>query len=335
MNTRDHAVVFHEHGGPEVLKIEPAVDRPLRSGEVRFAVSAFALNRGDLMFLRGEYYTIPELPSRLGSEAAGIVTAVAPDVTDFRVGDRVGSLPFFTVHHGVQGTTATVPADYLAPTPEFLDDIEACSIWMQYLTAYFAFQGASRVEEGDTVLVTAAASSAGLGALQVASLLGARTVATTRSTAKAELLRAAGATAVVHPGSRSLAATIHEVSGGRGVAVAFDSLGGDSLNDYAEHLAPGATVLGLGMLSGRLPTIPMAEMCRAEAVFRPFSLFNHMARADERRTGVEFVQKAVHAGLRPRIGATFAFPDLVAAYYAMESNRHVGKIVVRCPAGEC
>src|SRR5689334_22961923 len=91
-----HAVVFRKYGGPEVLQVEEQEQRSLADREVRLDVLAFALNRADLMFIHGEHYTIPVFPSRIGSEAVGIVTEVADGVHEFAVGDRVTAIPFFT-----------------------------------------------------------------------------------------------------------------------------------------------------------------------------------------------------------------------------------------------
>jgi NADPH:quinone reductase-like Zn-dependent oxidoreductase len=325
-----HAVVFRKYGGPEVLQVEEQEQRSLADREVRLDVLAFALNRADLMFIHGEHYTIPVFPSRIGSEAVGIVTEVADGVHEFAVGDRVTAIPFFTTTDGVQGASAVVPADFLTPAPIGLDDAEACSVWMQYLTPYFAFEEVARLRKGDTVLITAAASSAGLGALQMACVLGLRTVATTRSPDKVELLLRSGATAAVVMGSDDLGAEIDRVSGGRGLAAAFDPVGGTSLDGYVDHLARGATVFGYGTLSDRLPEIPVAAMCRAQAVFHPYSMFNHVVDPEQRARGCKVILDAIQAGeLRPTIDRVFGFDQVVDAYHYMESNQQAGKIVVR------
>lgn len=134
------AKVIHvsKPGGAEHLSIDE-VDVPKPGpGEVRFKVSAFALNRADILYIGGEHYTELKLPSRVGSEAAGVVDAVGPGVESHAVGDRVSSIPFFTAQtdrYGVQGEYAIVPAPFLAQWPEGFSAVEGCSVWMQYLTA--------------------------------------------------------------------------------------------------------------------------------------------------------------------------------------------------------
>ncbi len=330
MTVRDRAVIFHGFGGPEVLRVEEVPPRALTGREVRIDVQAFALNRADLMFIHGEHYTIPRFPSRIGSEAVGLVTEIGPEVQGLSVGDRVSSIPFFTTTDGVQGTSAVLPEDYLVHSSPELSDAEACAVWMQYLTPYFAFVDVARLEEGATALVTAASSTSGLGAVQIARLLGVRTIATTRSRHKVDLLRASGATGVVVMGEDDLAAEISRVSGGRGIAAAFDPIGGTSLSDYVDHLADGAVVLGYGTLSDLQPEVPVAAMCRARAAFHPYSMFNHVGDPGARSRGWAFVRDAIASGsLRPHVDRIFLFDEIVDAYRYMESNAQAGKIVVR------
>ncbi len=130
---------FHETGSADVLKIE---DLPLTEpgdGEVRLKVEAISLNRAELMFRRGQYLEDPELPSRLGYEAAGIIDAVGPGTSDVQIGDRVSTIPAFSMgKYGVYGESAIVPNHAVAQYPDNLSATEGASIWMQYLTAYGA-----------------------------------------------------------------------------------------------------------------------------------------------------------------------------------------------------
>lgn len=329
MSRPESAVVFRELGGPEVLSVEDASPRPVADNDVRIDVAAFALNRADLMFIHGEHYTIPAFPSRIGSEAVGTVTEIGKNITAFNIGDRVTSIPFYTTTDGVQGTTAVLPGDYLTLAPPELSDAQACSVWMQYLTSYFAFAEVANLGSDDTVLVTAAASSAGLGAIEVARALGAKVIATTRTEKKRSLLLEAGANEVALVGVDDLGALIDRTTDGKGVRVAFDPVGGESLGTYVHHLAPNAVIFGYGTLSDQQPVIPMAAMCRTQSVFHPYSMFNHVGRVDERQRGVDFILERIGSGaLRPRVDRVFAFDQVLDAYRYMESNEQSGKIVV-------
>ena len=178
-------VRFSQTGPADVLQIE---DLPLpqpKQGEIRIKVQAIGLNRADVMFRTGQYLEQPQFPSRVGIEAAGIVDAVGAGVTSVRVGDKVSVAPGQAIgDYGTCGETALVPAASALPYPGNLTPEEAASLWVQYLTAYFAFVDVAGVKPGQSVLVTAATGGAGSGAIQIAKLLGASVIATTRSVSK-------------------------------------------------------------------------------------------------------------------------------------------------------
>ena len=171
-------VRFYQVGGPEVLKLEelPA-PRPAK-GEVRIKVEAIGLNRAEVMFRSGQYLEQPEFPSGLGYEASGTVEEIGPGVTGLKPGDRVSSVPSFSMRkYSTYGEVALLPAYALAKYPENLSPIEGASIWMQYLTAYGLIEF-GKMREGHHVLITAAASSVGLAAIELANAVGAISIAT-------------------------------------------------------------------------------------------------------------------------------------------------------------
>src|SRR5450631_4174626 len=175
-------VRFHAIGGPEVLKIEEMPVPGPGKGEVRLNVKAIGLNRAEVMFRRGEYLETATLPSKIGYEAAGVVAAVGPEVDKSWVGKTVSTLPaFLMTHYGVYGEVAIVPEGALAAYPEKLTPEQGTSIWMQYLTAYGALIHYARIKKGDFVVITAASSSVGIAAIEIANAEGAISIATTRT----------------------------------------------------------------------------------------------------------------------------------------------------------
>ena len=156
MNT-SRIVRFEKFGGPEVLNIEELpVERP-KAGEVQLKVQAIGLNRADALFRSGNYLEQPIFPSRIGVEAAGIVEALGSDVTHVRLGDRVSVTPGQSIgRYGTYGETAIVPAASVIRYPENLTPQEAASVWVQYLTPYFAFVDMLAIQPAQTVLITAA-----------------------------------------------------------------------------------------------------------------------------------------------------------------------------------
>lgn len=124
---RTHKVIqFHKYGGSDVIEINKIKLQNLKDDEVRFKVTAFALNRADLLFINGHHYTLPEFPSRIGSEATGIVEKIGKNVTNFKIGDVVTSIPFYSSKHGVQGEYAIIPEKCLTHSPSNLTKTEAC-----------------------------------------------------------------------------------------------------------------------------------------------------------------------------------------------------------------
>ncbi|MBD2020375.1 alcohol dehydrogenase catalytic domain-containing protein, partial [Leptolyngbya sp. FACHB-36] len=179
-------VRFYEFGSAEVLRLE---DEPLRepdTGEVRLKVEAIGLNRAEIGFRAGRYLELPEtFPSTLGYEASGVIDAIGAGVTGFHVGDRVSTIPAFSMkQYGVYGESAIVPAVAAAAYPDSLSANEGTAIWMSYITAYGPLVEYGQVKAGDFVLITAASSSVGYSAIQIAKAAGAVAIATTRSTAK-------------------------------------------------------------------------------------------------------------------------------------------------------
>lgn len=330
MTDRFRAVRFGRLGNPvDVLAIDEIAVVPPGDDEVTIRVDAFALNRADWLYCRGEHYSLPVLPSRIGSECAGMVVAVGAAVDPSLVGRRVCTVPFHSSTHGVQGEFATVPAAYVAPWPEDLDAVEAASLWMQYLTAYFPLVEVAAVGPADHVLIPAASSSAGLAAIQIAKLCGARVIATSRTGAKVAAIREAGADVVVAlDGGERLADAIARITGGRGVRVVFDPVAGPFITDYVDALADDARIFLYGLLSGAPTELDIVGLVRRAAVVHPYSVFNHVRHPAELRRGIAFVEKAVRAGVRPKVDSRFGFNDVLSAYRRLDSHEQTGKIVV-------
>ncbi len=236
-------VRFHETGAAEVLKLE---DLPLTEpgdGEVRLKVEAIGLNRAEIMFRQGQYLESPVLPSRLGYEAAGIVEAVGKGVSGVQRGDRVSTIPSFSIgKYGVYGENAIVPGHAVARYPDSLSPVEGAAIWMQYLTAFGALIEFGHLKKDDRVLITASSSSVGLSAIQITKAAGALAIATTRGADKKQFLLDQGADAVIVTSKENLAPRVMDITSGEGASIVFDPVGGPLLEKLAEASAPGAVI---------------------------------------------------------------------------------------------
>ena len=157
-------VRFDKTGDASVLRIMDEPAQEPGEGEVRINVEAIGLNRAEVLFRQGLYLEKPTFPARIGYDAAGTVDALGAGVTGFKIGDKVSTIPSFTMSkYGVYGDSAVVPATALAHYPDNLSPEQAASIWMQYLTAYGALISLGKMKAGDYVLITAASSSVGYG----------------------------------------------------------------------------------------------------------------------------------------------------------------------------
>jgi len=322
-------VRFHEVGGPEVLKIEDLPNPRPGKGEVRVKVDAIGLNRAEVMFRSGQYLEQPIFPSGLGYEASGTVDEIGPEVTGLQPGDRVSSVPSFSMErYSTYGEVALLPAYALAKYPKNLSPIEATSIWMQYLTAYGLIEF-GKMREGHYVLITAAASSVGLAAIELANVVGAIPIATTRNASKEEALKRAGAKHVINTKAGNWLEKVLELTSGAGADLVFDPVAGPEVEILAQATKPMGTLFLYGALSPEPTPLPLFATIGRNLVIRGFTLFSITQNPEIATRAKRWVYELLENGkLRPLIARTFQLAQIVDAHRYMESNEHVGKIVV-------
>ena len=266
--TSVRAIRFDELGGPEVLRFADVPARDPGAGEVSLKVEAVGLNRAESMYYHGLYMEQPDLPSGLGYEAVGTVTAVGSDVEASLVGKRFGTIPGYSMNqYPVLVEAAIVSASVLAPVPDFFSAIEAAAVWMQYATAYGALVPFGRVSSGDFVIITAASSSVALAAVQIVKAQGGTSIAVTRTAAKKERILALGADHVIVTDEDDLVARVAEITGDRNARVVFDPIGGSGVDALAQATATGGTIFIYGMLSGQPTPLPMSAFGRRIAMY--------------------------------------------------------------------
>jgi NADPH:quinone reductase-like Zn-dependent oxidoreductase len=323
-------VRFHETGEADVLKLEEAPLVEPGAGEVRLKVEAIGLNRAEVLFRQGLYLEAPELPSRIGYEAAGVVDAVGADVQDIKVGDRVSTIPSFSMRqYGVYGESAVVPAFAAAHYPDTLSAEAAAAIWMPYMTAYGALIALGKLQPEQTVLITAASSSVGLAAIQIVKSAGALAVATTRGPDKKDFLLEAGADHVIVTDEEDMAEQMKTIGTGKGANLVFDPVAGPFLEKLARAAAPGATLFEYGALYPAPTPFPLFDALGKGLTVRGYVLFEIVQKPELMAAGKQFVFDGLISGaLKPVIDRTFALNEIVDAHRYMESNQQKGKIVV-------
>ena len=323
-------VQFDRIGGPENLILRDIPPREPGPKEVRYKVEAFGLNYGELLWLADKYFNSPELPARIGVEACGIVDAVGPAVTEFKVGDRVSSIPHSDGRYLVAGEWAITPERYVAHWPGGIPAEKACALWAQAITAYYCLVELAKLGPGKTVLITAGCSTTGIGAIQMAKLLRATVVTTSRTGAKRDFLMRLGADAVIATHEEDLGTRLRAVTGGHGANVIFDLVAGSMMPRYLEGLAQGAQIYIVGVLDGFQMSGSVLPLIRAAATITGFSIFNHNPIDDQLQRAKTFIGNAFREGkLNPVIDRVLPFSRTVEAYQYLASGQQTGKIVVR------
>ena len=314
-------VRFHQVGGPEVLKLEELPAPKPQKGQVLIKVDAIGLNRAESMFRSGQYLYQPKFPARLGYEASGTVEEIGPGVTELKPGDRDSSIPSFSLlEYGTYGEVALLPVRAAAKYPENLSPIEGASIWMQYLTAYGLIEF-GKMQQGDHVLITAAASSVGLAAIQLANAVGAIPIATTRNKAKEASLQDAGAKFVVNTKTEGWVEKVREITSGKGVELAFDPVAGPEIEHVARTMRSEGTIFEYGALSPEPTPFPLFVVLGNNLTVRGYTLFSIVLLPERLERAKRWIfDRLASCELKPIIARTFALDQIVDAHRYLESN---------------
>jgi len=323
---------FHRTGGPEVFQYDQVPAAPLHQGEVRLKVEAIGLNRAEVMFRTGQYIEEPVFPSTIGYEAGGVIEEAGPGVTDLKPGDRAGVIPGFSMRkYGTYGDSVVLPAEYVIKTPENFSSIEAAASWMQYFTAYLLIEF-GHMGAGDHVLITAAASSVGHAAIQLARAVGAHAIATTRKQDKVQPLLEAGATAVINTSESDLLEEVKRLTGGAGPRLIFDPIVGPQLATLCDAAGQSADVFLYGALDPRPAPYPLFAALSKNLTLRSYQL-GLIVRDPVRfeRAKAWILGHVASGDLKPKIARMFPFTEMVEAHRYMESNDQIGKIIVTVP----
>ncbi|MER8967376.1 zinc-dependent alcohol dehydrogenase family protein [Mesorhizobium sp. M0074] len=323
-------VRFHELGGPEVLRIEN-VDTPApASGEIQIRVKALGINRAEALLRSGTYIQTAPLPSGLGLEAAGIVEMVGEGVDGFAPGDAVSIVPPLSmVRWPAYGEIATYPAELVVKHPPSLSWEEAAAAWMQYLTAYGALIDIANLQSEDFVVITAASSSVGLAAIQIANMIGATPIAVTRTSAKKRALLEFGAAHVIASAEEDLEARLKRIAGPDGVRVVFDAVGGPIFEPLTAAMARDGILIEYGGLSPDPTPFPLPAVLAKTLTLRGYLVHEIVRDRVRLQAAKAFILDGLSSGsLKPAIARTFPFDQIVEAHRYLESNEQFGKIVV-------
>lgn len=315
---------FHRTGGPEVLQWESVeVGEPARD-QVRLRQTAVGLNFIDV-YERNGLYQVP-LPATPGKEAAGVVEALGPGVKQLQVGDRVA---YSLSGSGSYAESRLVPAERLVKIPDAVDDRTAAAAVLKGLTAQMLLRQVYRVRKGDALLVHAAAGGVGSILVQWARHLGAVVIALVGSAEKAELARSLGAQHVLLTDD-DWVAQAKAITGGRGVTVAYDSVGKDTFMRSLDTLRPRGMLVSYGNASGPPPAISPLELSKRGSLYltRP-TLFHFIStRPALTRAAQELFDLIAREVIKIQIGQTYALRDAGQAHADLEARRTTGSTVL-------
>ena len=321
------AVEISKPGGPEVLRL---VERPVpqpKPAEILIKVAAAGVNRPDVLQRGGNYAVPPDASDLPGLEVAGEVVAVGSAVKSYRPGDKVCAL----VHGGGYAEYCVAPEVQALPVPKGLSLVEAASLPETFFTVWGNVYDRARLAPGETLLVQGGSSGIGVTAIQMARATGNRVFATAGSDEKCAACVRLGAEKAINYRTQDWAAEIKAATGGKGVNVILDMVGGDYVPKELKLLADEGRLVFIAFLRGPKTELDINELMRRRLTLsgstlrpRPVEFKGYLARNLR-----EKIWPLIEAGkIKPEIYKTFPLADAAEAHRLMESSQHIGKIVL-------
>ena len=318
------AIRIHQFGGQDALQYEDLPVPAPGSGEARLKIETIGVNFVDVYQRVGLYKLA--LPFTLGQEAAGIVDAIGPDVTEVKVGDRV----VYTSVMGSYAEYAVVPAWRLVPVPDGVSAADAAAVLLQGLTAHYLAYSTYPLQRGETALVHAAAGGLGALLVQIAKNIGARVIGTVSTEEKARLARAAGADEVILYEQTDFEAEVKRLTNGKGVDVVYDSVGKTTFDKSLNCLRRRGHMVLCGQSSGAVPPFDPQVLNAKGSLFltRPTLAHYTADRAELLQRANDLFQWMRAGKLKVRIDSTFALAQTADAHRHLESRKALGKVLL-------
>jgi len=319
--------LFRQFGGPETMKIETMPDPEPGEGEVVIHATAVGLNFFDTLVLRDKYQITPPLPFSPGAEVAGTLDRLGAGVTGLRVGQRVVA---FVGGNGCREKVVTKARNVIA-IPDGVSDEVAAGIPVTYGTALHAFKDRAQLKAGETVAVLGAAGGAGLAAIEIAKLMGARVIAVASSGDKLAVAREHGADDAINYQSEDLKTRLKELTGRKGVDVLYDCVGGPHAEPALRSMAWEGRYLVLGFAAGEIPRLPLnlvlLKGCSIMGVF--WTAFVERCPEQHRANTAQLFQWCQDGLIHPHVHGSYALVETAKALSLIETRKVTGKVIVK------
>ncbi len=319
-----HAIRIHDFGGPEAMRWEEVQIGAPGPGEIRVRHHAVGLNYIDVYHRTG-LYPQPEMPFTLGTEGAGVVTAVGDGVSEFAPGDRIA----YAGPIGAYSQERIMPADRAVKLPDAIGFETAAAMMLQGMTTRYLLHRTYPVGPQTTLLFHAAAGGVGLIACQWAASLGATIIGTVGSAEKAELARAHGCTHVINYREQDFVQAVRELTGGQGCDVVYDSVGKDTFPGSLDCLKPLGLWVTFGNASGPVPPFETGLLAKKGSLFmtRP-TLFTYIARREDLlQTAGDLFDMVSSGKVKINVNQTYPLSQAAQAHRDLESRRTTGSTV--------
>lgn len=320
------ALVCTQYGPPEKLQIEEHDDPAPGKGEVLIATRAAGINFADVLIIAGKYQVKKPPPFVTGGELAGVVEAVGEGVSRFKPGDRIIATPI----GGAFAEKCVFDQKICFPLPDSMSFEQGAGFSITYATSYHALRQSTQLKAGETVLVLGAAGGVGISAVEISKALGARVIAAASSDEKLEFTRQAGADETINYSNVPLKEAVKELTGGKGVDVVYDPVGGDLAEQAYRALAWQGRYLVIGFASGDIPKFPINIALLKEASiigvwWAPWASY----KPDDAEQNMTELVAMVDAGkLIPQVTETYPLDQFAAAFAAVTGRRAKGKVVL-------
>jgi NADPH2:quinone reductase len=320
------AAIAREYGPPEVLRIEELPDPVPGPGQVLVDVHAAAVNYPDVLMLANRYQIPAKLPFTPGSEIAGVVAALGPGVRGVEPGQRVSG----TLFVGAFAERVALSASALQPVPDGIDLRAAAAFGVVYTTAYHALRSPGRLRAGETLLVLGAGGGVGLAAVDLGRALGARVIAAASSDAKLRAARERGAEVLIDYTRENLKDRLKEATGGRGVDVVIDPVGGPYSEPALRALGWRGRLVVVGFAAGEIPRIPLnlVLLKGAEIHALNFGPFMEHEPAEAARNRAELTELWRSGKVSPHVSAVYPLARAADALRELAERRAIGKVVI-------